>query len=140
VAKDIQLRQLLLVEFAQPALQLGSAFQACLLSAPEGRDPGLPLLGLAGEVGSLVTEYKKKLCGGESYTGFHLEVSDDLGDLLWYTATLARTLGLSLNRIADADLTKTASMWGQELPPPRQYARALLGSSSSPQAVHDAPL
>jgi hypothetical protein len=36
VAKAIQLRQLLLVEFAQPALQLGSALQAWLLSAPEG--------------------------------------------------------------------------------------------------------
>jgi NTP pyrophosphatase (non-canonical NTP hydrolase) len=88
---------------------------------PDPRDPALPLLGLAGEVGSLVTEYKKKLRGGESYTGFDLEVSEDLGDLLWYAATLARTLGLSLNEIASANLAKTASVWGQELPPPRQY-------------------
>jgi NTP pyrophosphatase (non-canonical NTP hydrolase) len=88
---------------------------------PDPQDPALPLLGLAGEVGSLVTEYKKKLRGGESYTGFDLEVSEDLGDLLWYTATLARTLGLSLNEIATANLAKTASMWGLELPPPRQY-------------------
>jgi hypothetical protein len=36
VAKAVQLRHLLLVQFAQPALQLGSAGQACLPSAPEG--------------------------------------------------------------------------------------------------------
>src|SRR6266511_475015 len=88
---------------------------------PDPQDPALPLLGLAGEVGSLVAEYKKRLRGGESYTGFDLEVSEDLGDLLWYAAALARTLGLSLNAIASANLTKTTSMWGQELAPPGRY-------------------
>lgn len=88
---------------------------------PDLQDPALPLLGLAGEVGSLVAEYKKKLRSGGSYTGFDLEVSEDLGDLLWYAATLARTLGLSLNQIANANLVKTASMWGQELPASPQY-------------------
>lgn len=89
---------------------------------PEPRsDPGFPLLGLAGEVGSLVTEYKKKLRDGESYTAFQAEVREDLGDLLWYAATLARTVGLSLNDIATANLEKTASIWGEDLPPARQY-------------------
>lgn len=88
---------------------------------PDPLDPALPLLGLAGEVGSLVTEYKKKLRGGEAYVGFDVEVREDLGDLLWYAATLARTLGLSLNDIAVANLAKANSMWGEELPPPRQY-------------------
>lgn len=84
-------------------------------------DPGFPLLGLAGEVGSLVTEYKKRLRDGESYTAFRAEVSEDLGDLLWYAATLARTVDLSMNDIAVANLEKTVSIWGEELPPPRQY-------------------
>lgn len=89
---------------------------------PEPRDdPAFPLLGLAGEVGSLVTEYKKRLRDGESYTGFKAEVREDLGDLLWYAATLARTLDLSLGDIATANLQKTASMWGEELSAPRQY-------------------
>lgn len=89
---------------------------------PEPRDdPGFPLLGLAGEVGSLVTEYKKRLRDGESYTGFQAEVREDLGDLLWYAATLARTVDLSLSDIAAANLEKTASIWGEELLAPRQY-------------------
>ncbi len=89
---------------------------------PEPRnDPGFPLLGLAGEVGSLVTEHKKRLRDGESYTGFRAEVREDLGDLLWYAAALARTVDLSLSEIAVANLEKTASIWGEELAPPRQY-------------------
>jgi NTP pyrophosphatase (non-canonical NTP hydrolase) len=89
---------------------------------PDPRDdPGFPLLGLAGEVGSLVTEHKKRLRDGESYTGFQAEVREDLGDLLWYAATLARTVGLSLDDIARANLEKTASIWGEELPTARQY-------------------
>jgi NTP pyrophosphatase (non-canonical NTP hydrolase) len=89
---------------------------------PEPRnDPGFPLLGLAGEVGSLVTEYKKKLRDPESYTGFQAEVREDLGDLLWYAATLARTVGLSLGDVATDNLQKTTSMWGEELPQARQY-------------------
>src|SRR5437879_6020434 len=82
---------------------------------PEPRDdPGFPLLGLAGEVGSLVTEYKKRLRDGASYTGFRAEVREDLGDLLWYAATLARTVDLSLSDIAEANLEKTGSIWGEE--------------------------
>lgn len=91
---------------------------------PDPEDPALPLLGLAGEVGSLVTEYKKKLRSGASYTGFDREVSEDLGDLLWYAATLARTLGLSLDEIASANLAKTNSMWGEELPLSPRYDAA----------------
>jgi NTP pyrophosphatase (non-canonical NTP hydrolase) len=84
-------------------------------------DPALPLLGLAGEVGSLVTEYKKKLRSGQAYTAFDAEVREDIGDLLWYAATLARAVGLSLNDIAAANLDKTALMWGDKLPPPPMY-------------------
>lgn len=89
---------------------------------PEPRDdPSFPLLGLAGEVGSLVTELKKRLRDGESYTAFQAEVQEDLGDLLWYAATLARTVGLSLTRVAEANLDKASSIWGQDLPQARQY-------------------
>jgi NTP pyrophosphatase (non-canonical NTP hydrolase) len=91
---------------------------------PDPHDPALPLLGLAGEVGSLVTEYKKKLRAAGAYTGFEAEVREDLGDLMWYMATLARTLGLSLNDIASDNLAKTASVWSEELPPPKQYDAA----------------
>ena len=91
---------------------------------PDPREPLLPLLGLAGEVGSLVTEYKKRLRAGEMYSGFADEVREDLGDLMWYAATLARTLGLTLSDIAAANLAKTAAIWGDQLQPPSQYDAA----------------
>ena len=91
---------------------------------PDPQDPALPLLGLAGEVGSLVTEYKKKLRAPGAYTGFEAEVREDLGDLMWYVATLARTVGLSLNQIASENLAKTASVWSDQLAPPKQYDAA----------------
>ena len=99
---------------------------------PDPREP-LPLLGLAGEVGSLVTEYKKRLRAGEMYSGFADEVREDLGDLMWYAATLARTLGLTLSDIAAANLAKTAAIWGDQLQPPSRFAVAV-GSDGLPRA------
>jgi len=91
---------------------------------PEPHDVALPLLGLAGEVGSLVAEYKKRLRDGESYSAFEVEVREDLGDLLWYTATLARTVGLSLSDVAASNIQKTELMFGDALPAARQYDSA----------------
>ena len=67
-------------------------------------DKGLviALLGLVGEAGSLLTEYKKRLRDGEAHQGFKLQVSEELGDLLWYLATIATKSGLSWWRIAPA--------------------------------------
>jgi NTP pyrophosphatase (non-canonical NTP hydrolase) len=75
---------------------------------PDPSDPALPLLGLAGEVGSLVTEYKARLRDGDLYTRFDVEVREDLGDLLWYAATVARTLGLSSMRQSH---NRTVALW-----------------------------
>jgi hypothetical protein len=46
-------------------------------------DPLIPLLGLAGEVGALLAEFKKeRRPGGQSYRGFHDGVVTELGDIL----------------------------------------------------------
>lgn len=91
---------------------------------PDPADLAYPLLGLAGEVGELVSEYKKRLRAGDSYEGFAEEVSEELGDLLWYVAALARTLGLSLSDVAEANLRKTQLVFGQSLPAAPQYDAA----------------
>src|ERR1700733_4604041 len=49
----------------------------------------VPLLGLAGEAGSLLTEYKKWLREGDSYQIFKERVAEELGDILWYVANIA---------------------------------------------------
>lgn len=66
----------------------------------------VPLLGLAGEVGSLLTEHKKHLREGKSYSVFTDHVAEEIGDILWYLANIASKSGLSLNEIAAENLAK----------------------------------
>ena len=82
----------------------------------EDADVGLviAMLGLVGEAGSLLSEYKKRLRDGEAHRGFKSQVAEELGDLLWYLATIATRSGLSLEEIAVANLAKTRARW---LPP-----------------------
>ena len=49
----------------------------------------VPLLGLAGEAGSLLSEYKKWLREGGRYKPFTDQVAEEIGDILWYLANIA---------------------------------------------------
>ncbi len=79
----------------------------------------LPLLGLAGEVGQLIAEYKKRQRDKTGYRAFHDEVHEELGDILWYAAALARYNGFDLDEIARENLEKTRGLFlaPQQLPP-----------------------
>ncbi|MGI5473336.1 nucleoside triphosphate pyrophosphohydrolase family protein [Streptomyces sp. CA-132043] len=75
-------------------------------------DPVLvPLLGLAGEVGSLATAYKKQLRDGPAYEQSKHRLREELGDVLWYIAALAHRFDLSLDDIAAASLEKAKDRW-----------------------------
>jgi NTP pyrophosphatase (non-canonical NTP hydrolase) len=66
----------------------------------------VPFLGLVGEAGELLSEYKKELRDA----GYKLSperVAEELGDLLWYVATIANRYKLSLDGIARDNLGKT---------------------------------
>lgn len=83
---------------------------------PVGRDGDItgimiPLLGLAGEAGSLLTEYKKFLRDKAAYKVFKQRVAEELGDILWYVANIAAKEGLDLGEIAQANLSKTFDRW-----------------------------
>ncbi len=78
----------------------------------------IPLLGLAGEVGSLFGEFKKQLRDGPAHARFHEQLRDELGDILWYLSNIATKAGLSLEDIAIRNLDKTRDRW---LPPNRHY-------------------
>src|SRR6266436_8823560 len=66
------------------------------------QDEGLmiPLLGIAGETGTLLAEFKKKIRDKKSYEGFQEKAEEELGDILWYLSNIASRLGLSLSEIA----------------------------------------
>ena len=73
----------------------------------------IALLGLAGETGSLLTLYKKFLRDGDAYQLIDERVTEELGDVLWYVATLATRFGVPLEKVAVANLEKTAQRWIQ---------------------------
>lgn len=87
---------------------------------PEGPAILVPLLGLAGEVGSLLTEFKKHMRDGDAHRLFREQVKEDLGDLLWYVANVASKFGLDLADIAEANLAKTQDRWPDEGRPGRR--------------------
>lgn len=74
-------------------------------------DLSIPFLGLAGETGSLLTLYKKWLRDGDSYQVMEDHLIEEMGDVLWYLAAIARRRGISLGSIAKANLEKTYSRW-----------------------------
>ena len=74
----------------------------------------IPLLGLVGEVGSLLSEYKKLQRDGKIHRNFREEVTEELGDILWYVANVADKFGLDLEEVAAANLAKVRGRW---LPP-----------------------
>lgn len=109
--------------------------KASATDAPEiAKNPDLSvlLLGLAGEAGSLLTLYKKRLRDGDAFQVAEERLSEEIGDILWYLAAITRRFGLSLESIAIANLEKTRSRWlsGEdkgpfdgEMPPGEQLPR-----------------
>lgn len=66
----------------------------------------VPFLGLIGEAGSVITELKKNLRDGTAYTNYNNKLKEELGDLLWYIATIATENELHLEEIASENLLK----------------------------------
>ncbi len=66
-------------------------------------------LGLAGEAGEVTEQVKKSWRNNMEITKDRKEkIADELGDVLWYVSNLATELGLNLESIAGANLTKLA--------------------------------
>ena len=63
------------------------------------------LFGLFGEVGSVMATIKKLHREEEAYSGYRTAVVEELGDALWYFATLCRRLEYSLDKIFAAVTT-----------------------------------
>lgn len=76
-------------------------------------DPGFmaKVLGLCGESGEVAEKFKKILRdkNGELLEEDKLEVAKELGDVLWYVATIARYMGFSLDEVAEGNIEKLQS-------------------------------
>jgi NTP pyrophosphatase (non-canonical NTP hydrolase) len=80
--------------------------------AREGdRALAFPLLGLFGEVGSLLSELKKKQRDADSYFGYQHSVIEELGDVLWYLSATATRAGLQLSHLGQRTVS-SSDPWG----------------------------
>ncbi len=81
---------------------------------PAGETPPIviSLLGLAGEAGQLLSEYKKSVRDGPAHKLHRERVAEELGDLLWYIANVAEQFGLTLSHVASENLRKIEERWG----------------------------
>lgn len=59
-----------------------------------------PLLGLFGEVGTLLSALKKKQRDRDSFVGYNEAVIEEFGDVLWYFTNIASRASLSLSLLA----------------------------------------
>lgn len=80
---------------------------------PEKSGDGLliPMLGIAGEIGQLLAEYKRQIRDGLVPADLRNHLREELGDILWYTANLAGKLDIPLEEVATANLQKTVDRW-----------------------------
>jgi len=93
-----------LFEDVQDALQLDDYQDFTAISdrsgasGAEGR--GFVMLGLFGEVGSLLSALKKKRRDKDAFVAYDAAVVEELGDVLWYLANAAARFGLRLTELA----------------------------------------
>jgi len=74
----------------------------------------VPFLGLIGEAGSVITELKKNLRDGDGYTNYNNKLKEELGDLLWYIATIATENNIDLDEVAAKNLLKIKDRFDTE--------------------------
>jgi NTP pyrophosphatase (non-canonical NTP hydrolase) len=87
------------------------AMQAARTDQRSGKSAlGFSMLGLFGEAGSLLSEAKKKQRDAASYLGYADAVAEELGDVLWYLAAVARRSTLALSDIA-ANAARVDDEW-----------------------------
>ncbi len=67
------------------------------------------LLGLVGELGDVQTIFKRRLEVG-LYPNFQKDMSEEIGDTLWYLASLASRVGLRLEDVAAQNISKARQL------------------------------
>jgi NTP pyrophosphatase (non-canonical NTP hydrolase) len=74
----------------------------------------IPLFGIIGESGALVSEFKKRLRDKGAHTKFKNNIEETLGNILWYTSNVASKMDLNLDEIAKNNLIKIKDRFPQK--------------------------
>lgn len=89
-------------------------YQGCALETaiyPEDKKIIYPTLGMAGEAGEVADKVKKVIRDNEQeFTAEKkTEIMKEIGDVLWYCATLSHDLGYTLEEVAQYNVDKLRS-------------------------------
>ena len=94
-------------------MNLNEYQEAALTTAvyPEDKRIIYPALGMCGEAGEVADKVKKVIRdNNQSFdTARKIEIAKEVGDVLWYCATMAHDLGFTLESIAQMDISKLQS-------------------------------
>ena len=75
-----------------------------------------PILGLASETGAVLEVYKRLLRDNSSEEQAREVLKQELGDVLWFCASIATANNLSLDEIAEYNLTRARNRYGDLKP------------------------
>lgn len=118
------------------------------------KDKDIYFLGLVGEVGSVFSAYKKLERDPENDGVARAEISEEIGDVLWYLAAVASSLKIDLDKVAGFNLEKTRNYFirrsrkyfDSKFPKSQQIPRKMvvrfkpIGSSSVGIAINGKPV
>jgi NTP pyrophosphatase (non-canonical NTP hydrolase) len=94
-------------------MEINEYQKAALTTAvyPEDKRIIYPALGMCGEAGEVADKVKKVIRdNNQDFTNDRKrEIAKEIGDVLWYCATLSHDLGFSLEEVAQMNIDKLAS-------------------------------
>lgn len=84
---------------------------------PDSQRIVYPTLGMTGEAGEVADKVKKVIRdNSQQFTDERkLEIAKEIGDVLWYCATLSRDLGFDLETVAQMNVDKLRSRKERDL-------------------------
>jgi NTP pyrophosphatase (non-canonical NTP hydrolase) len=92
-------------------------------------------LGLATESGEFITEVKRAAIYDKEITDeIRVHMAEELGDLLWYVALAAETLGISMHQMARDNIAKLQLRFPQSYSNEAAEARADKGGLDARQS------
>jgi len=77
----------------------------------------IALYGLAGEIGTLFTTFKKRFRDRQNAEIFRTSLKEELGDVLWYLSAIATQNDIELGEIAKTNLYKIEQFYGDSHAP-----------------------
>lgn len=94
-------------------MEINEYQKAALTTAvyPEDKRIIYPALGMCGEAGEVADKVKKVFRDNNQHftDDKKLEIAKEVGDVLWYCATMAHDIGFTLEKVAQMNIDKLAS-------------------------------